>query len=172
MIVLASTGLAQTPGTPCDDGVPCTTGDVIGIDCLCSGTPVMCFDPDPCVFSACDPATGDCVDFPFPDSDGDGICDPQDECPDRFGQIGGSCDDGQACTQGDTITPACDCIGTMIFCENTDPCLRTDCDPNTGDCESLPFPDSDGDGICDPSDNCPGLPGVQGGPCDDGQACT
>lgn len=43
------------PGTPCDDGDPCTINDVYDNDCNCVGT--------------------------FEDSDGDGICDTEDTCP-------------------------------------------------------------------------------------------
>ncbi len=41
-------------GTPCDDGDPCTTGDVFDANCGCAGT--------------------------FADSDGDGVCDAEDIC--------------------------------------------------------------------------------------------
>ena len=43
-------------GTACDDDDPCTTNDVINADCICIGT--------------------------VQDSDGDGICDATDNCPD------------------------------------------------------------------------------------------
>lgn len=43
------------PGTPCNDGDPCTINDVINSSCLCAGT--------------------------FQDTDADGICDAMDQCP-------------------------------------------------------------------------------------------
>ncbi len=42
------------PGAPCDDGDGCTIGDLLDVDCQCSGT--------------------------FTDSDGDGVCDSEDIC--------------------------------------------------------------------------------------------
>lgn len=46
---------AFLPGDPCDDGDFCTTNDVYDADCLCAGT--------------------------FQDSDNDGVCDEEDQCP-------------------------------------------------------------------------------------------
>ena len=80
------------------------------------------------------------------DTDGDGLCDPSDNCPNIPGQIGSPCNDNDACTINDLITAACVCAGT--------------------------FQDSDGDGVCDASDNCPNAPGQIGDPCNDGNACT
>ncbi|MBK6830466.1 MAG: thrombospondin type 3 repeat-containing protein [Flavobacteriales bacterium] len=67
------------------------------------------------------------------DSDGDGVPNCSDNCPNLAGQIGSSCNDGNACTTGDAINASCQCAGT----------------PNTTD--------SDGDGVPNCSDNCPTL---------------
>ena len=68
------------------------------------------------------------------DSDGDGLCDATDTCPNIVGQIGSSCDDGNMCTINDVLNSGCQCTGT--------------------------FQDSDGDGTCDANDNCPSLAGL------------
>ncbi|MEZ4756940.1 MAG: hypothetical protein R2817_08945 [Flavobacteriales bacterium] len=36
-----------------------------------------------------------------PDSDGDSICNAQDNCPNVAGRIGSSCNDGDPCTMND-----------------------------------------------------------------------
>lgn len=72
--------------TPCDDGDPCTANDVVRVCGSCAGT--------------------------YLDTDGDGVCNAQDNCPNVPGQIGSPCDDGNACTYNDVITSACECAGT------------------------------------------------------------
>ncbi len=111
--------------SPCDDGDPCTYFDVIyGENCDCAGTP-------------------------SPDSDNDGVCDAEDQCPGQDDTIdlnqngvedcseqncsqGALCDDGDPCTVFDVIT------GKNCYCEGT------------------PVPDDDNDGICNLLDVCPG----------------
>ncbi|MFZ1660260.1 MAG: thrombospondin type 3 repeat-containing protein, partial [Flavobacteriales bacterium] len=110
------------PGTPCNDGNACTMNDVLNNDCVCEGTP-------------------------SPDSDGDGICNSQDNCPNVPGQIGSSCNDGDPCTINDVLNSNCQCAGS-------------------------PAPDNDGDGLCNSQDNCPNVPGQIGSSCNDGNAAT
>lgn len=64
----------EYPGASCDDGVVCTTGDVLDANCNCSGT--------------------------VQDSDGDGVCDGEDICP------GG---DDNIDSDGDGVPDFCDC---------------------------------------------------------------
>ncbi len=65
------------------------------------------------------------------DSDGDGVCDEADQCPDLDDAlIGTSCDDGDSCTVNDVYDENCLCSGL--------------------------FEDSDGDGVCDAEDVCEG----------------
>ncbi|MFN8352454.1 MAG: T9SS type A sorting domain-containing protein [Flavobacteriales bacterium] len=112
-------GPAQ-PGTACDDNNACTLNDLWNAGCVCAGV--------------------------VQDTDGDGICDADDNCPNLSGQQGDACDDGDACTLNDVITTGCACEGTVQ--------------------------DTDGDGLCDADDNCPSLSGQQGDACDDGDVCT
>ncbi len=101
-------GGSALPGTACNDNDPCTTGDVWSASCQCAGT-----------------ASGD--------TDGDGICNAQDNCPNLAGQIGSACNDGNACTTGDVINASCQCAGTASG-------------------------DTDGDGTCNVLDGCPSDP--------------
>ncbi|WP_421946958.1 fibronectin type III domain-containing protein [Phaeodactylibacter xiamenensis] len=58
-----------------------------------------------------------------PDSDDDGICDADDQCPgfdDNL--IGTACDDGDDCTENDTYSNDCNCAGTLIDANNNDIC--------------------------------------------------
>ncbi|MGB3868071.1 MAG: thrombospondin type 3 repeat-containing protein [Flavobacteriales bacterium] len=74
------------------------------------------------------------------------------QIPDCLGVLGGSalvgssCSDGNDCTVNDVWNASCECQGTYL--------------------------DSDGDGICDALDNCPGVPGQVGSSCNDGDPCT
>src|SRR5262249_16159313 len=48
------------------------------------------------------------------DTDGDGVCDANDNCPNVTGQIGSSCDDGNANTTNDVLNASCQCVGTPV----------------------------------------------------------
>lgn len=131
------------------------------------------------------------------DTDNDGVCDPDDQCPGQDDAlIGTSCDDGDACTTGDVYDANCGCSGTFQdsdndgVCDANDQCpgsddalIGTACDDGeactTGDvydancgCSGT-FTDSDNDGVCDANDQCPGQDdALIGTACDDGNACT
>ncbi|MBL0128564.1 MAG: T9SS type A sorting domain-containing protein [Flavobacteriales bacterium] len=147
-------------GSACSDGNACTLNDTY-LNCVCvSGTP-------------------------SPDSDGDGACDATDGCPYDPNKIapgtcgcgnvdhtdGEWCSDGNACN-GLEVYLNCICVaGTPLNCDDGDPCTIDSCNPLFG-CVHDPAPDSDGDGLCDAVDSCPGIPGQVGGPCDDNNPCT
>lgn len=84
----------------------------------------------------CDCQPGD------PDSDGDGVCDAQDNCPSfNNNLIGTNCNDGDVCTINDTYGLDCNCRGI--------PALDTD---NDGVCDAqdaMPFNSCTADGIID-----------------------
>ena len=139
-------------GDPCDDGDPCTTNDVVQADCSCAGT--------------------------FQDSDSDGTCDVLDVCP-GSPEPGMPCDDGNPGTTGETVQPDCSCalydcpvlqldIGDP--CDDGDPCTINDVVQANCNCAGT-LQDSDGDGVCDADDLCPGGP-EPGTPCDDGDPQT
>jgi hypothetical protein len=58
-----------------------------------------------------------------PDTDADGICDADDQCP-GFDDalIGTSCDDGDPCTENDVYGVDCNCAGTLIDSNNNNIC--------------------------------------------------
>ncbi|MBK7246906.1 MAG: hypothetical protein IPI05_04445 [Flavobacteriales bacterium] len=82
-------------GSSCNDGSACTVNDVLDANCQCVGTT-------------------------SPDTDGDGICNAQDNCPNVPGQIGSSCDDGNPATINDVLNSNCQCVGTpaTLDCNN------------------------------------------------------
>jgi len=94
-----------------------------------------------------------------PDSDGDGICDANDICPDFNNVfIGTSCNDGNDCTINDTIGTDCNCVGI--------PSIDTD---NDGVCDSqdaLPFNPCSADGTIDGIEPYPWT-GSESNDCDD-----
>ncbi len=120
-------GGSALPGTPCNDGNACTTNDTWNASCQCVGTPVVCNDNDPCTTDAC--VNGSCVFTPLPDSDGDGVCNAQDGCPNdplktSPGQCGcgnpepgTACNDGNPQTVGDQIGSNCVCAGQLLDCQ-------------------------------------------------------
>ena len=81
-------GGAALPGTACNDNNACTINDVYDANCNCSGT--------------------------FEDTDSDGVCDANDNCPTVTGQIGSACDDSNANTINDQLNAACQCVGTPV----------------------------------------------------------
>ena len=129
-------------GTACDDGDPCTVGDVCGGG-VCLGSPMVC-DDEPCTTSACV----------------DGLCAPREADEATCGcaadadcaalDDGDPCNGTLACVRGvcrlDPATVAADCLAKA-----QGPCQV--CAP-------------DGDGVCTVQD------APVGTACDDGDACT
>ena len=174
------------PGTPCNDGNPCTLNDTWNANCQCVGSPVFCDDGDPCTSNSC--VNGTCIFSPMPDTDGDGYCDAIDACPNDANKMtagicgcgspepGTPCDDGDPMTVGDVIGTNCQCAGMLIDCLGVvggtalPGSACNDGDPNTGadqwtlDCQCAGLPI-----------DCMGLPGgsaQMGTPCDDGDVLT
>ncbi len=167
---LGVVGGPAMPGTSCNDNDPCTTNDVYNAGCQCAGTP-------------------------GPDTDGDGICDAQDDCPSKPGEIGSACNDNDPCTTNDVLGSDCQCHGTPVpdadgdglcnavdncpntpgqigsSCNDNDPCTTNDVVGANCQCAGT-VQDTDGDGVCNAQDSCPNTPGQVGSPCDDGDAGT
>ena len=160
----------------CNDGNPCTTGDSCTAG-VCEGAFLACDDGKPCTTDSCDKTKG-CVNAPndLACSDGNACtsgdfcaggaclsgsptscddqnactldsCDPQTGC--AHPPVGGLCDDANACTTGDTCVGGT-CLGEFISCDDKNACTLDECDPALG---------------CKTTD-------VDGGVCDDGDACT
>jgi hypothetical protein len=137
-----------------------TDGDGTGDACECAL--VACVPIDACHEAGiCDVTTGACSNPPLPDSDGDGICDVIDGCPEDATKIQpGVCgcgvsdadDDGdgvvscldncpstpnpeQTDTDGDGIGNACECLG--VTCTPIDGCHGAGvCSATTGTCST------------------------------------
>ncbi|MCC6839647.1 MAG: hypothetical protein IT230_05755, partial [Flavobacteriales bacterium] len=113
------------PGTGCDDGSACTTGDPYDGNCQCIGTFAdadndgTCDAEDGCPNDPLKTAAGQCgcgnLDT---DGDGDGIADCVDSCPGVSGQIGSPCSDGNPLTTGETLQADCTC-GGGVDCNGT-----------------------------------------------------
>ncbi len=96
-------------GTACDDGDPCTVGEIWSSTCACTGGENL-------------------------DSDGDSICDALDICP-GFDDtlIGQPCDDGDPCTEGETYAMDCSCTGGIFQDADNDGI----CDVDDNECIQL-----------------------------------
>jgi len=181
------------PGEVCDDGNPCTTGDLCGEDGTCGGgEALVCNDENPCTNDVCKVEEG-CV---FEPSDKDLEC------------------DGTPCTSGDQCIQGACVAGTLVECvdANPDDCTFFTCDAGTGECtvaqthlqghpcaDGNPCTDNDvcdGKGVCQPGTqhscvsqhpckaawcNDQAKEGTnpcvadflpEGTPCDDGSKCT
>lgn len=157
---------------PCDDNDPCTTLDRCVRGVCVGGPPLKCDDQNICTDDFCDSEAGGCVHKPndAPCDDGN-ICTVGDRCS------GGACEPGalNACEceqDGDCPDDGNLCNGILV-CDTsvyphrcvTDPATVVHCDPSL-DTVCLK-------NLCDPATgSCAMTPVNEGGPCDDGNACT
>lgn len=146
---------AKTDGTSCNDGNACTTADTCQAGACTPGTPVVCTASDQCHDAGvCNPGTGVCTDPPKAN--------------------GTSCDDGNACTTGDTCAAgACVPGTTPLSCNDGNGCTDDSCNAATG-CVYTDNTSACDDGIsCTQTDTCSGG-ACSGSPysCDDGNPCT
>ena len=120
-------GGSALPGTACDDGNANTGNDTWSASCVCEGQTLDCLGVPggtAVIGSACNDGnactTGDVYDAScacagtFQDTDGDGLCNANDNCPNVAGQIGSACDDGNANTINDVLNANCACQGTPV----------------------------------------------------------
>ncbi len=125
-------------GTPCDDGLWCTEGDVC-IEGSCTGEEKDCSDGVVCTVDTCDEANDTCVHTP----------------DDSF------CDDGLYCNGYEYCDPELDCQpGTPINCSYLDSeCGEGFCNEESDRCELDPYPLStpcEADGNLCTLDHCDG----------------
>ena len=181
---------ALAPDGLCDDGDPCTAGDLClggnGSKLACAGVALAdgasCTDGNACTLaaacaggkckatlSACDDANP-CTDDSC-DAAAGGACK-------HFYNIA-ACDDTNACTLGDSCF-AGKCLGLgKTPCDDNDACTADSCDAKIGGCVHLPKEGagcSDGD-LCTTGDTCAVVDGksvCKGAAlkCDDGKVCT
>jgi hypothetical protein len=142
------------PGAACDDGNPCTRGDVRKMDGTCAGTPYTC-DVGPCMTASTCDGQGGCV--PTAKADGTACdadnskCTPHDRCQ------GGVCvrdPNPVTCVKRDCNTVACNATtGNCDYAPTTgDACGVTGCFSagtcNAGVCSGTPKDCSSFDGPC------------------------
>lgn len=173
-----------TDNGTCDDGNPCTLGDVCGIATCLPGPVTDCTDGDFCTTDSCDLASG-CTHTVFL-----GPCNDKDACTsgDTCTLVSGgkilctgasiSCHDDNSCTL-DTCDAAKGCIHTLLpvktECDDNNACtLGDECD-HLGNCLGAPIACSDGNvctaDLCDVSGTCT-FAIQSGGPCSDSDPCT
>jgi len=94
----------------CSDGNVCNGLEICREGICLSGERLACLPRNACFFSICDPRTG-CRERPV---------------------SGGSCDDGNLCTSGDTCQEGVCVAGPALSCEGQGPCVVGICDPESG----------------------------------------
>jgi len=132
----------NTTGNTCDDQDACTSNDVINANCECAGN-LIDSDND----GVCD--TDDiCDGDDNADEDADNIPDACDTCNNNL--AGTSCNDGDACTTGETYDANCNCLGgTLVDSDNDTVCDSFDI------CAGDDLQDDDNDGTPNACDACP-----------------
>lgn len=147
---LGMPGGSALPGTPCNDGNNATGNDTWNSLCYCVGQVIDCLgvpggatvpgsacnDGDPCTINDAFNAACQCIGTFSGDTDGDGICNAQDNCPNVPGQIGSPCSDGDPNTANDVLTALCQCVGVPVV---------TDCQGVIGGAALPGSPCNDGD---------------------------
>jgi len=139
---------------PCEDGDLCTVGDRCQEGRCQPGAAQVCDDQNPCTEDGCDPSVG-CVFKPVTD--------------------GQDCEDGNACTAGDVCVDGKCQSGTVISCDDKNPCTTDSCDPLKG-CVHEPNTATCDDGnVCTLGDQCLNgtcVPGTVQLACNDNNDCT
>lgn len=143
---------SSTLGKSCDDGDPCTGGDVCG-PTGCSGSATDCDDANPCTTDGC--GIGGCTHTPLAGActleTGNpcmaGVCD-KGTCV--AGPVSGQCDlgDGNPCAAGSCVGGACVSTPLTGPCDDGAPCTIGDA-CSGGVCQPGPLKDKDQDGFAD-----------------------
>ena len=195
-VVPASDGFA------CDDGDACAIGELCQAGTCQGGVAALCNDQNPCTDDSCDVDAGrvhvaneaSCTDFDVctvgdlcvagecvPGSklpcDDDNPC-TADLCDSGKGCLhapaAGECDDGNACTVGDTCEGTKCVAPDILDCTDGNPCTTDSCLPQQGCLHELAeAPCDDGD-VCTTGDHCTLGGCVATGElnCDDNNLCT
>ncbi|RMH41246.1 MAG: carboxypeptidase regulatory-like domain-containing protein [Deltaproteobacteria bacterium] len=157
-------------GTPCNDGLFCTTSDQCVAGTCTGGATVDCSAlTDQCNVGTCDEDADACAKAPANE--------------------GSACDDGLFCTTGETCAAGVCSGGAARSCDDGDACTADTCDEGADACVSTPVPpipnaegppgdatcsdgiDNDCDGAADLADaSCVGC--TLDSDCDDGNPCT
>jgi hypothetical protein len=139
-----------TTNPDCDDGNACNGVESCSANTCVPGVPLVCNDGNVCTNDTCNPASG--CQFPA-------NTDP--------------CDDGSACTTGDTCSGGVCQPGAPVVCNDSNVCTTDICNAGVG-CQFIPNALSCDDGsLCTTGDTCSagscvGTPVV----CNDSNVCT
>jgi len=186
----------------CNDGSPCTVGDICGNSACQGGSPLDCEDGNPCTANGCDPASGctatdsegtctdgnpctvsdacvsgACVGGAALDCDDGNPC-TTDSCTMDAGcthKAGiGACEDGNACTTQDACVGGVCTAGKFLGCGDDNPCTSDSCDPKSGCAHKAAGGACDDGNACTVGDGCKAGGCAAGGAvdCDDGNPCT
>ncbi len=136
---------------PCDDGNPCTAGDLCINGVCISGDLLDCDDGNHCTDDLCDEA-GQCQHI-VNDSE---------------------CDDGNSCTKGDHCVEGACTYGALLDCDDDNVCTTDACDPLQGCLHLLNDAPCSDDNLCTTGDYCSLGECVAAGTlvCADGNPCT
>jgi len=181
---------------PAGNGTPCLLDachfNTVCTDGVCSGTPRVCDDANPCTDDSCDPAQG-CV---FQNNEA--ACDDGNWCTVGDRCEGGVCkgivacecqndadcagfEDGNRCN-GTLVCEGGTCVvdpASIVFCDPSadTQCRKAQCIPETGACELLPVQDGtpcDDQNLCTYGDACVAGVCIRGSDvvCNDHNPCT
>ncbi|MBT9556014.1 MAG: hypothetical protein IV100_08300 [Myxococcales bacterium] len=175
-------------GTPCDDGLPCTTPDQCidgGEGRICQAGPASCDDGDRCNGEEICAAEGCVSSAPLVCTDED-PCNGIEVCAPSTGCSAGTplfCGDGDACNGAEGCKSGQGCVASEpLDCDDGSACTDDSCGP--GGCRHVPSGAAgccDADNDCDDhnpctKDTCNGSGACVtepiSGSCDDGDACT
>ena len=161
------------PGTPvnCDDGVPCMVDScdeasracVHDLDHAQCDDGLFCNGSETCTPTGCAAGAPPCADASLCDENADTCLSSPPTCI-----VAADCDDGNPCTDDACVDGACLRVNNASPCDDRNSCTGNDVCAG-GVCSGIPIagcgvsppgptivPDSDGDGVPDTSDRCPG----------------
>ncbi|MBI5609035.1 MAG: hypothetical protein HY902_09155 [Deltaproteobacteria bacterium] len=164
----------------CDDGNACTAGDQCGSGKCQAGKPIACNDGNPCTDDACDPTSGQCKAAANAAACDDGnACTQGDLCSQAKCQAGAAknCDDTNPCTTDscDAATGTCKNVANTLTCNDNNACTQGDvC--SQAKCQPGAAKNCDDGKVCT-DDSCDKTTGAcvaaaNTATCDDGNKCT
>ena len=145
-------GCLHTPNAAgCDDGEPCTQGDLCAAGVCVAGAPTVCDDGNECTEDSCVAGSG-CF----------------------FGDVAGPCDDADPCTVDDLCLGGVCVPGPGASCDDDNPCTDDACHPDVGCLYAANTHGCDDSDPCTTGDACADGVCTAGQPaeCDDGNPCT
>lgn len=131
-------------GTPCGPGQTACEPSFCDAAGACVVSPLNCDDGNPCTQDLCDPQRGCLVPGP---------------------PASGPCNDGNACTTGDSCEAGVCVPGSPVVCDASGPCVTAACNPVNGVCEEGNVADNTS---CADNDGCNGVETCQAGVCTSG----